>query len=235
MNHMVTDRCTDWYSPIPIPAFPAVSEAFYDRVPKSHPSTAGPWDTNSEKTWMVVNGEGQIIFWSCLACALNYTHDGSQFKRYFFCVKNVDFFRQTIKWNVFCEIAQWTTHLLSDNTHHQYRRGRQLGNFHSIFVKHVVMVYFSLETELSDTSWMSQCLGRCVFSRAWQTCFVWLAFLMLSNSRFNWLGNRAQSTSSLDNDSKNSETPCNLSYTLIHGIDAEMCLLQPETAVVCSQ
>ncbi len=47
-----------------------------NRVPKSRPSSSGPWDLNSEKIWTVVNEEGQIIFWSHLACALNYTYDG---------------------------------------------------------------------------------------------------------------------------------------------------------------
>ncbi len=32
------------------------------RVPKSHPSTSGPWKLNLEKIWTVVSGEGQINF-----------------------------------------------------------------------------------------------------------------------------------------------------------------------------
>ncbi len=42
-------------------------------VPKSHPSTSGPWDLNSEKISTEANKEGQIIFWFHLACAQVYT------------------------------------------------------------------------------------------------------------------------------------------------------------------
>ncbi len=61
------------------------------RVPKSRPSTTGPWDLNSEKIWVIVNGEGPIIFLSCLACALNYMYDGWQFKRKFFMQRKLNF------------------------------------------------------------------------------------------------------------------------------------------------
>ncbi len=45
------------------------------------PFTSRPWDFNSGKILVVVSVEGQIIVWSSLACALNYTYDGWQFKR----------------------------------------------------------------------------------------------------------------------------------------------------------
>ena len=46
------------------------------------PSGRPPWDLISEKYCMVVNGERQQIFWSRLNCALIYTYDVYQFKRY---------------------------------------------------------------------------------------------------------------------------------------------------------
>ncbi len=40
-------------------------------MPKSHPSTSGPWDLISEQIWTPVNGKRQIIFWSRLNCTAN--------------------------------------------------------------------------------------------------------------------------------------------------------------------
>ena len=54
------------------------------RIESLSPSPSGrpPWDLISEKYCMVVNGERQQIFWSRLNCALIYTYDVCQFKRY---------------------------------------------------------------------------------------------------------------------------------------------------------
>ncbi len=50
------------------------------KVPKSCCFTSGPWDLNLEKKLMQSFSKREIIFWYCLACAMNYTYNGWQFK-----------------------------------------------------------------------------------------------------------------------------------------------------------
>ncbi len=50
-----------------------------------------------KKKWMQSYGKREVIFLSHLACAMNYTYDGWQIERFFFNVKKVEYYRQTVK------------------------------------------------------------------------------------------------------------------------------------------